>query len=57
VADEKPRRNRTDDKPEHDEQNAELNRFERLPTSWLEFLERFSYQLTVEGSGNFQTIL
>ena len=30
VPGEKPRHKRTDDKPEHDEQNAEFERFEKL---------------------------
>ena len=32
---EKPRHKRTDDKPEHDEQNAEFERFEKLTENLL----------------------
>ncbi len=35
MAGEKPRHNRTDDKPEHDEQNAEFERFEDLTKKLL----------------------
>jgi hypothetical protein len=35
VPDEKPRHKRTDDKPEHDEQNAEFERFEDLTKKLL----------------------
>jgi hypothetical protein len=35
VAGEKPRHHRTDDKPEHDEQNAEFERFEDLTKKLL----------------------
>ena len=35
MAESEPRHKRTDDKPEHDEQNAEFERFEKLTENLL----------------------